>query len=157
MYKCTHIWAKVGRWGIKWTTRGAVFSPHSTTPFQGLRAFTFHIILRLLLHSLYKETAMLFICHALMPHPILLPVYHLVFLCILSLHAIMVKFLIFPISQFHFFIIHCFFSLLTLPTNLAAQIYMRPVPLFFSPQFLPFSLLAAQSPPHSCLSCGHPQ
>lgn len=57
------------QWGL--------FSPHSTSPLQGLGEFTFHIILRPLLHSLHKETAMLFTCHALPPHPIVLQVFHL--------------------------------------------------------------------------------
>lgn len=131
-------------WAIRCTTRGTVFSPCSTSPFQGLCAFTFHIILRLLLHSLYKETAMQFTFHALTLHPILLPVLLIPFF--LSVQK-RVKYLILPI-------LNVFFIYWPHSWQLKS---ICALCLYFPSQILPFSLLAAQSPPHSCLSCGHPQ
>lgn len=121
--------------GIKCTVRAAAFSTHSISPFQSLCASTFHIILCLLLHSLYKETAMLFTCHALTPQPILSPDLHL----FISLHSVLqakwqsTSFTPFLVAVFS----NCYFSfllILTFSTKLAPQIYMHKV-LLLSPSW----------------------
>lgn len=56
-----------------------------------------------------------------------------------------------------FFFPICFYSFINSPQSWQLKLYVPMLPLFSIPRVLTFSLLAAQSPPHSCLSCGHPQ
>lgn len=114
----------------------------------------YHIILCLLLHSLYKETAMLFTCHALTAHPIFHrfpPFYSFAFFPSVK------RYLILPIFPIPFFFQFVFLFFINSPKSWQLKSICSQVPSFSSPQFLQFSLLAAQSPLRSCRSCGHPQ
>lgn len=136
-------------WGIKCTTRGAVFAPHSTSPFQGL-----HLPFTLFCTCCFTHSAKKQLCCLPVTLECLNQFFHqssVLFLCILSPYTKIAKYLILPISQFHFFFQFVFFFFINSPESWQLKsicnlcLYFPQHSFFHSPSWQLRALLAPVS------------